>query len=635
MPHPLGLGLLFLNSELYKLIYRREIDGLRALAVIPVIFFHAGYSVFSGGFVGVDVFFVISGYLITTIILAEKQSGKFSIVNFYERRARRILPPLFFLIVLCLPIAWVYMDPYELKEFGQSILATTFFSSNVYFYLKSGYFDTANELKPLLHTWSLGVEEQYYLLFPLLLHLTWRLGRCWIVLLLAVIAIMSLALAHWWVYDNPSAVFFLLPTRTWELLIGAFIAFYFAQNDTFKINNLISQVFSCIGFLLILYSIFYFDKKTPFPSLYALIPTIGAGLIIVFATPATAVGKLLGSKLFTSIGLISYSAYLWHQPLLSFFRIYNLEIINLTQSTSLIFLTLFFAFFTKICIEDYFRYSFLKKRTFIFLTLSILVSMLFAFVGYSIHKNLGYPERSDLNTLLAQNYGLSSSCSGAPLSEKACKTSEQPNILLWGDSYAMHLANAINIASSDSLIQATLSDCQPIIGLAQASIKSTIACDKYNDKVFNELLNLKKSSISTVIFSSTFGSLTNSEAIVKFTKTISSVSKLGYKVVIVSPTPTNGAILKCIKLKSRLDKNYDSCSFSIHQTVNANIFTILKNISDETGVRYIDLRDFLCQDGVCKVSIDGNIMYRDDGHLSNKSKEYISRMFIKSINFKN
>ena len=176
--------------------YRREIDGLRALAVLPVILFHAGFETFSGGFVGVDVFFVISGYLITTMILADLEQGKFSIVNFYERRARRILPALFLVILVCIPFAWLWLEPYHFVEFGRSLLAVVFFSSNILFWRESGYFANAASEKPLLHTWSLAVEEQYYVLFPLFLMLFWKLGKRWLLLTLGLVFVVSLILAQ-------------------------------------------------------------------------------------------------------------------------------------------------------------------------------------------------------------------------------------------------------------------------------------------------------------------------------------------------------------------------------------------------------------------------------------------------------
>ena len=176
--------------------YRAEIDGLRALAVIPVILFHAGFDMFSGGFVGVDVFFVISGYLITTIIISEMAQKNFNIFNFYERRARRILPALFFVMLVCIPFAWLWMTPNELKDFGQSLFAVSTFTSNILFWRESGYFEIAAELKPLLHTWSLAVEEQYYIFFPVFLLLIWRLGLAWVIAILLLVLIISLAIAQ-------------------------------------------------------------------------------------------------------------------------------------------------------------------------------------------------------------------------------------------------------------------------------------------------------------------------------------------------------------------------------------------------------------------------------------------------------
>ena len=193
--------------------YRKEIDGLRAIAVLPVILFHAGFTTFSGGFVGVDIFFVISGYLITTIIVDEMDKGSFSLLNFYERRARRILPALFFVMLCTLPFAWFWMLPQDLKSFSQSLVAVSAFGSNVLFYLTSGYFDTASELKPLLHTWSLAVEEQFYVLFPLFLMLAWKLGKKWIITLLALVAIVSV-LASQWGSTNSSFLYIFLTSNT-------------------------------------------------------------------------------------------------------------------------------------------------------------------------------------------------------------------------------------------------------------------------------------------------------------------------------------------------------------------------------------------------------------------------------------
>ena len=300
--------------------YRREIDGLRALAVIPVIFYHAEFHFFGGGFVGVDVFFVISGFLITSLILAEKQAGTFSLVNFYERRARRILPALFFVIICCIPFAWFLLLPSSMILFADAVVAVATFVSNILFWKTTGYFTPATEMRPLLHTWSLAVEEQYYLFFPIFLIAFWRLGNRWILAALAVFAALSLALAEWGSIDHPEAAFYLLPTRGWELLVGAIVAFFFVDLEKPRACSSLSEVGSAVGILLIAFAIFSFDKNTPFPGLYALVPTIGTALVIVFGTQSTVVGRLLGNKILVGVGLISYSAYLWHQPLFAFAR---------------------------------------------------------------------------------------------------------------------------------------------------------------------------------------------------------------------------------------------------------------------------------------------------------------------------
>lgn len=334
--------------------YRSEIDGLRAFAVVPVILFHAGFEIFGGGFVGVDVFFVISGYLITTIIINELDEGNFSIAKFYERRARRILPVLFFVVLCCLPFAWILLLPSDMEDFAQSILAVATFSSNILFWQESDYFDTAAELKPLLHTWSLAVEEQFYILFPLFLMAAWRFGKKSIVWLLVVTFVGSLAIAQWGAYNKPSAAFYLLPTRAWELLIGSFAAFYL-QRGAAPTPPIVNNVLSAVGLAAILYSVFAFDETTPFPSLYALVPTVGTVLIILFATRGTLTHTLLSLRVIVGIGLISYSLYLWHQPVFAFWHHYHIFETTAVQMLTLSAICVLLAMFSYRFIEAPFR----------------------------------------------------------------------------------------------------------------------------------------------------------------------------------------------------------------------------------------------------------------------------------------
>lgn len=303
--------------------YRKEIDGLRALAVLPVILFHAGISGFSGGFVGVDIFFVISGYLITSIIIGELETGDFTLAGFYERRARRILPALFFVMLVTLPFAWWLLLPHELVAFGRSIIAVTVFASNILFWQESDYFATDSELVPLLHTWSLAVEEQYYVIFPVLLLVCWKLGLRWVTAIIATIGAISLGLAEWGWRHDASANFYLLPSRAWELMAGAGCALYLGHNS--QPGGAVSQWLSLSGLGLLLLSVFWLDDTIPFPSLYAILPVLGTVLIILFAHQNNWTGKLLSLPVFVGIGLISYSAYLWHQPMFAFARLYYIE----------------------------------------------------------------------------------------------------------------------------------------------------------------------------------------------------------------------------------------------------------------------------------------------------------------------
>ena len=294
--------------------YRPEIDGIRAVAVLPVILFHAGIAGFSGGFVGVDVFFVISGYLISTIIFSELEANSFSIAKFYVRRARRILPALFSVVLFCIPLAWLYLPPRDLIDFGQSLVAVSTFTSNILFRRESGYFDTAAEIKPLLHTWSLAVEEQYYVLFPLFAMLFWRFGVRTITLLLCAAFFLSFAASVWGVHHKPSATFYLLPFRGWELLVGVFCALM-ARDFEFK-SRYVNNLMSLVGLLAVIFTIGFYDEDTLFPGPTALAPTIGTGLLILFCRPETITYSFLANRLCVGVGLVSYSAYLWHQPAL-------------------------------------------------------------------------------------------------------------------------------------------------------------------------------------------------------------------------------------------------------------------------------------------------------------------------------
>ncbi len=325
---------------LQKPLYRPEIDGLRALAVIPVIFYHAGFSPFSGGYVGVDVFFVISGYLITAIILSEIASGTFSTISFYERRARRILPALFILLIVCLPFSWILMVPVEMKAFSDSLIAVSTFVSNLWFWRTTNYFDTTAHLKPLLHTWSLSVEEQFYIFYPILLLLLSRFRKTVLILSLSITAVISLILADWLSIHKTAAAFYLLPARMWELILGALAAIYLKDPPEWRLSRLVGNSGGFFGIALLAYAIFMFDGQIRTPSYFTLIPTLGTICIILFVTKDSLLGKILGHRILVGIGLLSYSAYLWHQPTFAFARLSGL-----LESNEMLFLPLIGAIF--------------------------------------------------------------------------------------------------------------------------------------------------------------------------------------------------------------------------------------------------------------------------------------------------
>jgi len=373
--------------------YRREIDGLRALAVIPVILAHAGIEIFSGGFIGVDVFFVISGYLITTIILDELEKGEFKIVNFYERRARRILPALFVVMLISTIIGYFLLMPDEYKNLGQSLVATSLFSNNILLSITSGYWDLASEFKPLLHTWSLGVEEQYYVFSPIFLLLAWKLNKKIIPLMLWAFLIISLLFAAWFVSISPDWAFYLLPTRAWELAVGGITVIFMRSRPNISQNILLSNIFSFLGFTAIIISVFVFDKTTQSPSYPLLVPTLGAVLIIVFSQPKTLTYYVLSQKWVVFTGLISYSLYLWHQPIFAYLRSYSNEKPSGAEFLALIPIIFLLSYLTWKYIESPFRNKKLMTRKTIFI-FTILGSSVFVIVGLYLNQSYGIPSRT-------------------------------------------------------------------------------------------------------------------------------------------------------------------------------------------------------------------------------------------------
>ena len=358
--------------------YRREVDGLRAVAVIPVILFHAGLGLFAGGFIGVDIFFVISGYLITTIVFDEISRGGFSVARFYERRARRILPAQYFIMLLTVTAGYFLMLPEDLGNFGQSLVSTVGFCNNLLLYLTSGYWVMEVEFKPLVHTWSLAVEEQYYFIVPLLMLVAFRFGRKTLVLGMLLIFIGSLAFSQMMAGEAPSFNFLLIFTRAWELAAGGLVALYFRSNLKSRLSRGANDLIAWVGALLLVASFACFDRNTMHPSLVTLAPIAGTAFILMCANSENLVGRLLSGRAIVLIGLTSYSAYLWHQPIFAFTRLVSLEEPATWKMLLLACLTLVLAYLTWKYVEGPFR---IKGRVKLRLMIPVFVGISILLAG--------------------------------------------------------------------------------------------------------------------------------------------------------------------------------------------------------------------------------------------------------------
>ena len=621
--------------------YRREIDGLRALAVLPVILFHAGFETFSGGFVGVDVFFVISGYLITTIILAELEQGKFSIVNFYERRARRILPALFLVMLVCIPFAWFWLLPSDMKDFSQSLVAVSVFASNILFWRESGYFDTAAELKPLLHTWSLAVEEQYYVLFPLFLMLFWRLGKRSILVMLGLVFVASLAVAEWAAYAKPAAAFYLLPTRGWELLIGAFAAFYLSKANRKEFGKAVGEIGGWLGVALILYAVFSYSKATPFPGLYALVPTLGTVLVILFATQQTTVGRFVGNKAFVGVGLISYSAYLWHQPLFAFARHRSLTEPSHTVFLVLSVLALALAYLSWRYVEAPFRKRGNVSRGLIF-SLGFVFTSLFIAIGYFGHVKNGFESRfervlsGDIGHIEFHKYIDEKyfDCEPKVVAENAlswdrflrCKQSRQgtPEVVLLGDSHAEHLFLGLAEYIPSKNIAFYILGAKPYVESSEFK------------HIFNELLN--NSTPQHIILTMHFVGRVDSVGTglyEGFSGTIKALLKAGKTVSLVGDIPRfnqdPGLCVYSLSTQSR-----SSCVLSRDdvERQSSAYDGILKRLANEYGLTYISIDENFCVDNSCGMAKGDTILYRDNNHLNIIGSKLVGKSLAERLSLK-
>jgi peptidoglycan/LPS O-acetylase OafA/YrhL len=606
--------------------YRSEIDGLRAVAVLPVILFHAGVKQMSGGYVGVDIFFVISGFLITRNLVRELEAGQFSLLGFYESRARRILPALFLVLVFTVIFGAFFMLPYELATLGRGLVAVMFFLSNVLFWRESGYFAAASELNPLLHTWSLAVEEQYYILFPLLLWACWRWFSRGVIPFLILASLGSFAFAELLSARMPSANFYMLPTRAWELLAGSLTALYLLRCSPPK--GWMAEFLSFAGFAAIVFAILTYSSATPFPSSWALLPVLGTVAIIVAASPATALGKLLGTAPLLGIGLISYSAYLWHQPLFAFVRMLDP---NQHPSQFMMFLVagaaLVLAWLSWRFVERPFREKgrFSRKQIFAFSSLGAVV--LVAIGGLIILSN-GAPERFPEGQRpwietgpLEYGHYVRSAYNKA---KEVQQSPDLPKLVLVGDSYSQDFFNIIQSAGAFQDFGVSFiyvpRTCQVHYGVPRDEFILHInAGDRSmcRTRVLSDNDVVKMRAADVVIFASRWQPW--SAALLK--RSLASMALPGEVIVVGS---------KSFEKNRRVLLNYDPAVANLVRIEPDEWSRETNALLEESLPKglFVNILDLICTNGCPLFTDEGALISYDGAHLTPDGVAYLSKVLF-------
>ena len=666
-----------------KLTYRPEIDGLRAIAVGVVILYHAqiiilGHQLFKGGFIGVDIFFVISGYLITSIILKELlTTGTFSFKHFYERRVRRILPALLFVMLVSLPFAWMYLLPSSFIDFSKSILYSLGFSSNFYFYYSGRIYGAESGLLiPFLHTWSLSVEEQFYILFPIILLITFKYFRKYLIHILILGFIVSLGLAEWGSRNYPSFNFYVLPTRGWELLAGSILAYFEMTNGKRSENKSLNIILPFIGLLLIGHSILFFNDEMFHPSFYTLSSIIGVCLIIWFSNKNELISKILSTKLFVGIGLISYSLYLWHYPIFAFDRITLFTQGNIFKKLLLGIIIVILSIFSYYFIE---RTARNKKNKFKFIISLILVLMtVLVVVNFNIIQKGGYKER--LPDIIQKNFyhqqtlnilknSHNKKCFNNP---KGCRfnISSNKKVYIIGDSHMMSIMSNLKnkvVKKNYQFITFTTGNCLyfPGFNLVETKTKKINGnCDNNNFQKIKQILSKDKNSI--IIFGGRFPVylsnyfFDNKEGGIeggKWYKKYVSVSKYdtiqssfknellrlskNNQIILVYPIPEVGSnpnqLIYNQWIKQGFKKNFNlqnvTTSYEVYKDRNKSSFELLNSIKGE-NIYQVYPHKLFCDTTIknrCQTHDDKNIYYLDDNHPSLKGAEMINDLIIKEI----
>jgi peptidoglycan/LPS O-acetylase OafA/YrhL len=648
-----------------KLDYRADIDGLRGIAVLVVVFNHIGLSFFSGGYIGVDIFFVISGFLITTIIAREINENRFTLSRFYERRIRRILPALAVMAVFTLLASALLYDSGRFKSFGKSLLATMLFYSNINFWDEAGYFDAPSLLKPLLHTWSLAVEEQFYIVFPLFMYAIHAIARKSVKPILGIVAIISLAFAAYAVHNHDAtSAFYLAHMRAWELLVGGLLALNIVPAAA---DRRINAVLGWAGLLMIVIPVFLYTDRTPFPGFSAAVPVLGTAFIIYSSMNETSmVGKIMGFVPLVFIGQISYSLYLWHWPLILFAEYYIIRPMTGWELGLLMVVILGISSLSWRFVETPFRSRhFLSTRqvfAFGFGTMTVIIAAAGIVYGFD-----GFPGREGPTPLVdfidKETTDSYTKCAGTTDGFEHCligDKSQPETFMLWGDSHASSLRRAVERAARKKgflgLFTYKLA-CPPLISVSSEFSSITPSCIEYNAGVLRYLS--AHPEISTVILAGRWpfyveGSdykpaklpplvaadfpgekvqWTENQHIVDFglRQTIQALLDMNRKIIIVSPVPEIGYDVPSanfIAMRSGRDLNeIIAPSTDEYFARTQGTFAILRKVQEEYGIQVIDPWTALCVESQCRVTIGGVPLYKDDDHLSLFGSEVVSIVF--------
>ncbi len=598
--------------------YRNEIDGLRALAVSSVIISHAGFAWLPGGFAGVDVFFVISGFLITGIILRDLEQGSFTFRDFYARRARRIFPALFFMLVVISAYAWLVLTPSQIQDFSASAFFSVLFLSNFFFIDFVDYFAPAAELIPLLHTWSLAIEEQFYILFPLIALVAFRLGRkpgFWVVA--AVLLLASFALSEWGWRNEPRGNYFFSPSRFWEILLGSLAALWCAKRENKGNNGL-----ATLGLGALCLSFFIYDDTTLFPSYLTLLPTLGTALVLMYARGTNFTAKILRLRPLRFVGLISFSAYLWHQPVFVAARIEGYETSEPATALILIACILVLSTATWYFVEQPFRRP---SKTFAGLRAPVLGAGAVALISAAL---LGYftalPMKrfdADDQKLLATTRLMASGYQrqiGRPYERRAfIETDRRPKVAIIGDSFGRDLLNVLNerqiLQDLDVSFWTISHICAPFFldGDADEPLRhiwESVECGQYDR--YSSPAMIKAVTRADVIVLASSWSAWQAPYVVE---TIENIRNMSTAPLILTGPKSFGKVSVQSLLRLTLPERPKFRTAPNPDLIQTN--DALKRID---GITYLDFVAALCDpDGGCpQVTHDGQLISEDGNHLT-------------------